>query len=156
MEMAGWIILGAVLLLIAVLVARTLAFKPKTEPAPEPVAVEFDRDKAISHFVEMIQCKTVSSHDPELQDEREFEKFRRLLQTAYPRVHMNCAPERIGPSGLLYRWKGQSDREPTVLMSHYDVVTAEEASWQKPPFAGMFDTLGRHSSSAMWLIFANL
>lgn len=133
------IIVGLLALLILVLVIRALAFKPKGEPLPEPMAVEFDREKAIEHFVEMIRCKTVSSHNPELQDEKEFEKFRDLLKATYPHVHKECPPQRIGPSGLLFHWKGKSDKEPSVLMSHYDVVTADEASWQKPPFAGVIE-----------------
>lgn len=137
--MVGWIILGLFVLLVAVLLIRTAAFKPKTEPAPEPMAVDFDREKAIEHFAEMIRCKTVSSHNPELQDEKEFEKFRELLKKLYPNVHKTCAMERIGPSGILYLWKGKSDKEPSVLMSHYDVVTADEASWEKPPFAGIIE-----------------
>lgn len=130
-------VLGLLALLIAVLLVRTAAFKPKEEPAPEALEVKFDHDKAIDNFVAMIQCKTVSSRNPELQDDKEFERFRELLKKRYPNIHKTCKMERIGPSGILYHWKGKSDKEPAVLMSHYDVVPADEAAWQNPPFDGL-------------------
>jgi len=54
----------------------------------------------------------------------------------YPRVHERLELEHVAPSGLLYRWRGRSDADPSVLMSHYDVVPADASAWKHPPFCG--------------------
>jgi carboxypeptidase PM20D1 len=47
--------------------------------------------------------------------------------------------ERIGPSGVLYKLCGRHSGSPVVLMSHYDVVPADEPSWDKPAFGGVIE-----------------
>jgi carboxypeptidase PM20D1 len=37
--------------------------------------------------------------------------------------------------GMLFKIKGDSDLEPSVLMSHYDVVPVTDG-WQDDPFSG--------------------
>ena len=46
--MIGWIILGAVVLFLAVLVIRALAFRPKPQPAADETEVTFDKDAAVT------------------------------------------------------------------------------------------------------------
>ncbi|MCL2696375.1 MAG: M20/M25/M40 family metallo-hydrolase, partial [Clostridiales bacterium] len=137
--MVGWLILGLFTAFIGVLLARALAFRPlKTEPlAAEEIAV--NEEQIIDRLAQMIRCRTVSHLDPSLVDETEFEKFRQLLPKLYPNLHRLCPPERIGPTGLLYKVKGKSDAAPIVFMAHYDVVPAEEEKWDKPAFAGIVE-----------------
>ncbi len=137
--MIGWIILGAVLLFVAVLLVRTMQFKPKADHRAAPTEVKVDGDRAIESLAQMVRCKTVSSHDKSLVDEGEFDKFRALLKKRYPNVYKTCTFEQLGDGGLLYRWAGRSDKAPAVLMSHYDVVPANEDAWQKPAFAGVVE-----------------
>ncbi|MBE6037302.1 MAG: M20/M25/M40 family metallo-hydrolase [Clostridiales bacterium] len=137
--MIGWILLALVVLLAAVLLLRTLAFRPRKEELPAVTPAEVDGDAVLNHLAEMIRCKTVSYYDKSLEDEGEFEKFRALLKTLYPAVHKACTLDRVGPSGLLYKWKGRSDKEPTVFMAHYDVVPVERELWEKDPFAGIIE-----------------
>ena len=59
--------------------------------------------------------------------------------SATPAVHAACALDRVGKSGLLYHLKGKSAEAPCVFMAHYDVVPADEAAWQKPPFEGVIE-----------------
>ena len=132
------IIIGAPLIIfISVLVIRTLAFKPAVSAAPDIVDVAVDADEVTQHLAAMVRCKTVSSKDESLTDIKEFEKFRRLLKKLYPGVHKACTLEHIGPSGLLFMLKGKSNAAPAVFMSHYDVVPAEAAAWDKLPFEGI-------------------
>lgn len=118
----------------AALAVRAIRFRPKENYQASGAKVEFDEEKIVRDMQEMIRCKTVSYYDWDLVDEAEFEKFRNLLPELYPQVHEVCERKRIGVNGILYRWKGKKEGDPTVLMSHYDVVPAEEDQWEKPPF----------------------
>ena len=137
--MAGFILLGAVLLFFAVILVRTLAFKPKAQPPVSNEEVTFDRDAAVKALQQLVQCKTVSYNDPSLEDDAEFEKLIALLPGLYPRVFDICSVDRLPDRGLLLRWPGKSHKAPVVLMAHYDVVPVDEARWEKPPFAGIIE-----------------
>ena len=137
--MIGWIILALIVILLAVLLIRAAMFNPKPEQKPEPTPVEFDADHAVETLRQMVMCKTVSYYDPDKIDEGELEKFRELLRTRFPLINKTCEFERFDRTGVLYRWKGKKDGDPTVLMSHYDVVPVEEDQWDKPPFDGIIE-----------------
>ena len=131
---------GAILAgLLAVVLVRTLMFKPKKVQQDKVAPVYVNSEKATADLAEMIRCKTVSNTDKSLEDEGEFEKFERLLPTLFPNVHARCIFEKVGDRALLYRWKGKSAAAPTVLMSHYDVVSVVEENWQKPAFDGLVE-----------------
>ena len=136
----GWLVIpAAVLLLLAVLLLRAAAFRPKEEARPAPDDVPADGARAVESLAEMIRCKTVSDEDNSKEDAAEFDKFRALLVSRYPNIHRACQLRRIGRCGLLYRWPGKSAGAPTVFMAHYDVVPADAANWTKPPFAGLVE-----------------
>lgn len=137
--MAGWVILGAVLLFLAVILIRTAAFQPKDIPAAEIEDISVDREKITDDMVSMIRCKTVSNRDESLVDWAEFEKFQNLLKERFPLVHEKCTLEKVGKTGLLYFLKGKSSEKPSVCMAHYDVVPADEESWSKPAFDGIIE-----------------
>ena len=141
--MTGWIIFGVIVAIIVVflgiLLVRASAFKPPAVTAPEIEEATVDPDRIIDHLAQLIRCKTVSNLDPTLVDNAEFEKFHRVLKDLYPNVHRSCTYERIGDSGVLFTLKGKSDAAPVVLMSHYDVVPADEDAWEKPAFEGIIE-----------------
>lgn len=131
------ICIGASLaLLVAVVALRTAAFKPKRAERREPERIAVNTERAASALSEMIKCKTVSHSDKTLDDSREFEKFVSLLSELFPKVKETCEFERVCDRALLFRWRGRGEGDPAVLMAHYDVVSAEESAWQKPPFSG--------------------
>jgi carboxypeptidase PM20D1 len=130
-------IAAALGLLLAFILIRALLFRPYPQKAVPPFTLEIDQDRAVENLTKMIRCKTVSYLDTSLEDEGEFEKFRALLQECYPQVHRHCQLQRVGRTGLLYHWPGKSAEKPTVYMAHYDVVPAEEDTWEQPPFAGV-------------------
>lgn len=127
-------IIGAIFALVLVLVIRTLAFSVPRFEAKEYKPLDIDIEKAVSDLAEMIKCKTVSSVDKSLENEDEFDKFKSLLPGLFPNIYQKCDYEEVGSRGLLYRYKGEKSDTPTVLMAHFDVVSAEEENWQHPPF----------------------
>jgi carboxypeptidase PM20D1 len=138
--MVPFLAIAAILILfLTLLIIRALLFRPLEQESWEDLPVEIDEKRAVESLTEMIRCKTVSSDNSELTDPAEFERFRALLVKAYPEIHRSCSLERIGENGLLYHWKGKSADGPTVLMSHYDVVPADEEAWEKPPFDGVIE-----------------
>ena len=134
-----WLILIALLVLVGVLIARGLAFKPAPEAPAASTPEQVDRQKAIQHLQALIRCKTVSYRDKALEDESAFEQLEALLPTLFPHVAQSCGFEKLGPRSLLFHWKGQSDKAPGVLMAHYDVVPVNEAAWEKPAFDAVIE-----------------
>ena len=134
-----WIVLAALAVLIAVVVARTLAFRPHAEVAAQDNEEAFDRDTVVDNLRRLVQCKTISYKDASLEDDAEFEKLIDLLPTLYPRVFATCSFERLADRGLLFCWKGKASDAPSVMMAHYDVVPVNEEMWDKPPFEGIVE-----------------
>ncbi len=135
-----WLIpVAAVLLFVAVLLVRTLAFRPKAGPKMLKNAEPFDGDKAVERLQKLVQCKTVSYKDHSLEDDAEFDKLIALLPQLYPQVFATCSFERLPDRALLFKWAGKTAEEPAVLMAHYDVVPVNEELWEKPAFAGVIE-----------------
>ena len=126
-------------LLIAVILIRTVLFRPKKQPPVSETAVDFDRDAAVNSLAELIKCKTISYPDPSLEDDEEFEKLIGMLPKLYPRVFDVCSCDQLPDRALLLRWPGKSEDHPCVMMAHYDVVPVVEESWEKPPFAAIIE-----------------
>lgn len=137
--MVGWIILGAAGLFVGVILIRALLFRPKASRQNSEETVDFNRDGAVDALARLVRCKTVSYNDRSLEDDGEFEKLIALLPDLYPRVFDVCSVDRLPDRGLLLRWPGRKDADPTVLMAHYDVVPVDEAKWEKPPFAAVIE-----------------
>ncbi len=129
----------AILALAAVIIIRTLRFKPKSVPEVDITPVGIDTEKVISNLQNLVRCRTVSSYSRENEDEAEFEKLISMLPELYPSVYKTCTLTRLADRALLYKWQGKTDGKPTVLMAHYDVVPVNEADWEKPPFDGILE-----------------
>ena len=137
--MVGYIVLGIVAVFLAVVLIRTLAFKPKAQPQTSDEEIIFDKEAAIDALAQLIRCKTISYNDHSLEDDAEFDKLISLLPGLYPRVFDVCSVNQLPGRGLLLRWPGKKDNAPVVLMAHYDVVPVNEENWEKPPFAGIVE-----------------
>lgn len=133
---ALYLVLAVFAVLIAVIFIRTLLFVSKKEDAVDSYPVSFDTEKAAAALSEMIKCKTVSDKNSDNEDDAEFEKFKNLLPTLFPVLHEKCEFSSPDKRALLYRWQGRSEENPTVLMAHYDVVSADEDKWERPAFSG--------------------
>ena len=137
--MPGLFVALILVVFIAVIIIRTLRFVPKKDERTSVAPVYVNGEKATRDLAEMIKCKTISHRDVTLDDTAEFDKFEKLLPTLFPGVHAKCEFEKVSDRSLLFRWKGKSDKDPCVLMSHYDVVSVEEADWDKPAFEGIVE-----------------
>ena len=125
--------------LLTVLFIRTLFFVPKGHRNAQADSVTVDVERATLSLAEMIKCKTVSNTNRALEDCAEFEKFKNLLPTLFPRVYEACSFEEPTDRSILLRWRGKRVDCPTVLMAHYDVVSAAKEDWDKPPFLGLIE-----------------
>lgn len=134
-----WIILALIALLFAVVLIRTAAFKPKPDVSIESEQIEFDRQRAVTNLQTLIRCKTVSFEDHSMEDNEEFEKLVSLLPELYPNVFKSCSLTKLPDRALLFKWEGKKHNEPSVMMSHYDVVPVEDENWEKPPFEGIIE-----------------
>ena len=128
-----------VLFFLAVVIIRTLAFKPKPIPKVSDNDVTFDKDKAVKNLQELVKCKTVSRIDHVGEDDAEFEKLVALLPEMFPNVYAKCELKRFPDRALLYKWEGKNHDKPSVFMAHYDVVPVNEEDWKKPPFDGIIE-----------------
>lgn len=141
--MMGWtflaIVLAVLVVLIAVIMIRTLRFRPDLIPEEPAEEIELDREKIVTDMADMIRCKTISYRDDSLTDWAEFGKFRILLNDRFPKVRAACHIELISKSGILYHLPGKSSEKPSVCMAHYDVVPVEESGWSKPAFEGVVE-----------------
>ena len=137
--MIGIVILILVLAFVAVLLIRTLNFKPKPGPAVSDEEIVFDKDKAVSSLQALVRCKTVSYRDHSLEDDAEFEKLIAMLPELYPNVFKTCEFNRMPDRGLLFKWSGKEPGDPAVMMAHYDVVPVNEEGWDKPAFDAILE-----------------
>ena len=133
------IIIGIIAAFFAVILVRTLMFKPKAQPETTQEAVSFDKDGAVDALAQLIRCKTISYNDPALEDDAEFEKLISLLPKLYPNVFRVCQFQQMPPRGLLFIWPGKTAGDPAIMMAHYDVVPVNEENWEKPPFDAIIE-----------------
>ena len=136
--MAG-ILLGVIAAFFAVILVRTLKFKPKVQAEAVPEKITFDRDAAIDALAQLIRCKTISYSDHSLEDDAEFDKLIDMLPGLYPKVFETCFFEKMPHRGLLFKWPGQTPGDPAIMMAHYDVVPVNEENWEKPPFEAIIE-----------------
>ncbi|MCL2821218.1 MAG: M20/M25/M40 family metallo-hydrolase [Oscillospiraceae bacterium] len=139
-----WFLLipGVILLFILIICIRAALFTPKKQlPSGEKTTEsdsitidETEMERAIGSLQEMVRIETIWNWDKDPEG-KHFAEFRALLPKRYPLIHEKCSYEQIGRSGMLFHWKGKSAQNPTVYMSHYDVVPADEELWQKPPYS---------------------
>ncbi len=134
-----WLMPAALGVLLAVVLIRTLLFRPRDNVAAQTNAEPFDGERAIAALQQLVRCKTVSYKDSSLEDDAEFRKLIDLLPTLYPQVFATCSFEELADRGLLFCWKGKASAEPAVLMAHYDVVPVNEELWDKPAFEGVIE-----------------
>ena len=137
--MIGIAIAVIILAFLATVLIRTLKFTPKAQPVCSQESVELNQDAVIHALAELVRCKTISYHDPALEDDVEFRKLIDKLPNLYPHVFEACTLRELPGRALLFRWPGKVQEEPAVLMAHYDVVPVNEENWDKPAFEAILE-----------------
>jgi carboxypeptidase PM20D1 len=105
-------------------------------------------DDAVERLRTLVRLPTISRLDPADTEWEPFRRFIALLPELYPAVHATLERELVTEFSMLYRWKGQSDGPATVLMAHYDVVSATADGWTHPPFAA--ELVGTGADQVIW------
>ena len=129
-----WILLAALgLLLAALLVALVRTLTLKTKKTDYRLSDDQQRiDDYAGKLSKMVQVETIS--DRSHCDVEKFRRFHALLEEMFPKVFAACEKIEIDGS-LMLKWKGKTDKQPILLMSHMDVVEAT-GTWKYPPFSG--------------------
>ena len=135
----GGVLAAAIVAFFAVIIFRTLQFKPEPIAPAKGDKIALNEEKIVADMQAMIRCKTVSNLNEELIDRAEFTKFEALLKARFPKIHEACEFTQLGKTGLLYRLPGKASDKPSVCMAHYDVVPIEEEGWDKPAFEGILE-----------------
>ena len=127
-------ILAAIILIRAVMLKPTSAKDAKVTLDTSERSIEYGKKLA-----KMVRKETISSRfDP---DRTKFLEFHELLEELFPNVHAVCE-KHVFNGSLLFKWKGKSDKNPILFMSHHDVVEAG-GTWEHEPFSGDIDENGR-------------
>ena len=134
-----YIFFGIVVLFLAVLIIRTLNFKPKQNAKVIDEEITFDKDKAVEALRTLVRFKTVSYKDSGLEDDAEFEALLNSLPTLYPNVYKACTQTLLDDRAVLILWQGKKHDAPSVMVAHYDVVPVNEDLWEKPAFDAVLE-----------------
>lgn len=129
-----------VLFLIGFVILKTALFSPGQKKVQPRGFITVDGKSVAERLGLAVQFKTISDLDEEKIDANAFLGLHRLLQTLYPMVHDKLIVETVNQYSLLFTWQGKDpDLKPIMLISHLDVVPAdegEESGWTYPPFSG--------------------
>lgn len=128
-----WGVLALFVCLAAVALGRALCLRPDKAATAHLPESDPDRAKAYAEKLsKMVQCETISHRGQ--TDLAKFERYQQVLETLFPKV-FSVSEKHVFDGSLLLRWKGETDGDPILLMSHQDVVEAE-GTWTHPPFSG--------------------
>ena len=133
-------ILFLLILIAAIVLIRVITLKPTSA---KEAKVQLDESiRSVEYgkqLARMVQKETISSRfDP---DRTKFLEFHEILEELFPNVHKTCE-KHVFNGSLLFKWKGKSDKNPILFMSHQDVVEAG-GTWEHEPFSGDIDETGR-------------
>ena len=105
-------------------------------------------ESSLERFRALLRIPTISRTDESTTDWAPFDEFLATLPRLYPALHAVLERELVEGYSMLYRWRGETDGAPAVLMAHYDVVHATEEGWTHPPFAA--EIVGEGADAVLW------
>lgn len=105
---------------------------------------------------EMINCKTVFTHDD--KNRAEFEKFYKVIEERFPVLTEKAERLTFGGGCFVYIIRGKNAQKNIMLMSHHDVVDGGE-DWNTEPFCATIkdgSMFGRGTIDTKTPLFAEL
>lgn len=105
---------------------------------------------------EMINCKTVFTHDD--KNRAEFEKFYKIIEERFPVLTEKAERLTFGGGCFVYIIRGKNAQKNIMLMSHHDVVDGGE-DWNTEPFCATIkdgSMFGRGTIDTKTPLFAEL
>ena len=130
-----WIILSLLAALIAVLLENTAikTSKARKLEGSKPAFTQEELEQYGLTLQQMIRCKTVSVKDS--YDDTEFAKLRAVVRENFPLLHEKAEHHIVAADCWLFKIPGKDPSRNIMLMSHHDVVAADE-DWKYDPFSG--------------------
>lgn len=120
---------------LAVLLGIT-AVKSAKAPALQgehPAFSDSELEKYAQSLSQMLRCKTISVRDS--YDDTEFAKLRAVVEDWFPKLHQAGNRQIFSQDCWLYKIPGRDESRNILLMSHHDVVAADD-KWTRDPFGG--------------------
>jgi len=134
-------LLGAVLLILVIVLARAFLHTPETTEAIALVDISLDEQAVAERLAQAIRFRTVSHQRPEEFEADQFTGFIDWVKASYPEVNADLQLTMAGEYTLLYRWAGTDPSlKPVLITGHYDVVPVipgTESKWEQPPYEGV-------------------
>lgn len=130
-----YMILGLLVVLLAVLFINTAiqTARARKLEGEHPVFTEAELEQYGRSLQAMIRCKTVSVKGS--YDDTEFAKLRDVVEDQFPLLHEKAERQIFSEDCWLYKIPGKDSSRSILLMSHHDVVAADE-EWTYEPFSG--------------------
>ena len=128
-------VLGLIVVLLAILLCNTAycTVKARKLTGQLPVCSDEDLQNYGKALQQMLQCKTVSVKDS--YDDTEFAKLREVVKERFPLLHEKAELKIFSQDCWIYKIPGKDTARNIMLMSHHDVVAADE-EWKYEPFSG--------------------
>ena len=139
--LAVLVILVAVLLNTAIAVSRARKLKGE-----HPVFSQQELEPYGESLARMIRCKTISVAGS--YDDTEFAKLRAVVEEDFPLLHQKAERRIFADDCWLYKIPGKDESRNILLMSHHDVVAADEDNWTHEPFSGAIEDGKVHGRGA--------
>jgi len=140
MDSILWIVIAAIILVIAVVLVRTFTFGEKPRVASDTPLPEVNAERFVQSLSEAVQCQTISYGEGTIPDGSTLEQLQTVLKKRYPLVHQSLHLEKVNQYGLLYTWHGSNpDLKPVLFSAHQDVVPVDPSTldeWTRQPFGG--------------------
>jgi len=131
-----YIILAIILILAAVLFlnATLASSKARKLVGDHPTFTEDQLKVYGETFSRMLQPATVSVNGS--HDDTEFAKLRAVVEEDFPLLHQKAERRILAEDCWMYKIEGRDTSRNILLMSHHDVVPADD-DWTEPAFDGI-------------------
>ena len=131
-----YIILAIIFVLAAALLLNT-ALRTRNARVLEgqhPTFTDAELEVYGKTFSRMLRCATVSVKDS--YDDTEFAKLRQVVEEDFPLLHKKAERRLLAADCWMYKIPGKDTSRNILLMSHHDVVPADD-KWTMPAFDGI-------------------